>query len=403
MTATTSAEEPLAVLVVDDEPQVVEHLSAGLELLGYPARRAGSAAEAIERLAQDPAIAVVITDIRMPGGDGLSLAQDILRGKRDGSPIQVVLITGHATLDDATAALRAGVSDMLRKPFRLAEAAAAVEKAMQAARAERAAARTRADESARIAGLERDRDALAGRLDQALARLGTVATADTKVSAHIRHEASAISHALRTPLNAISGGAELMAYTGAGGFEGNLQLLRGGVLQAVRAIELVEELYRTEAQPGDLPRSRVVLPTAVRSALAPLGGMIGERQLLVQVDAPEPEMALDVPAETVRRILAHVLEAAIDWSSPGSTLSVRLGREAQDGVPHCVVTVASAQPGAAPPTLGAGTAPAGSALSRTQEDLHFAISRRLITGLGGSLASGNDGDRAMAIRLALPG
>lgn len=400
---TVPAADALAVLVVDDEPQVVEHLSAGLELMGYATRRAGSAAEAMMRLAEDAAIGVVITDIRMPGGDGLSLAQDILRGKRGGSPVQVVLITGHATLDDATAALRAGVSDMLRKPFRLAEAAAAVDKAMQAARAERSAARIRADESARIAGLERDRDALAARLDQALARLGTVATVDTRVSEHIRHEASAISHALRTPLNAISGGAELMAFTGAGGFEGNLRMLRGGVLQAIRAIELVEELYRTESQPGDLPRSRVVLPAALSDTLSVLAGLVADKALTVQVDASEPDIALDAPMETLRRILAHVLEAAVDWSCESGTLSVRLSREVQDGTPHCVVVVASAPPGAAPPTLDVGATGSGSVLSRTQEDLHFAIARRLIAGLGGTLVSRNDGARAMAIRLALPG
>jgi CheY-like chemotaxis protein len=401
MTGSSAPGEPLSVLVVDDEPQVVEHLSAGLELLGYATCRAASAAEAMARLAGDPRIAVVITDIRMPGGDGLSLAQDILQGNRAASPIQVVLITGHATLDDATTALRAGVSDMLRKPFRLAEAAAAVEKAMKAARAERAAAAARIAESARIAALEHDRNALAARLDEALGRLSTVAAADAGVSDHIRHEAIAISHALRTPLNAISGGAELMAHTGGGGFESNLQLLRGGVQQAVRAIELVEELYRAEKPQPAQPRTEVSLSEVVRTLRVGLAEPLAEKKLELRLDLPEPPVTLHAPLATVQAVLVHALEAAIDWSMPGSTIALGISTLAEDGMTWAVVTVASAQPGATPP-IGRGPDSGGSVLSRTQEDLHFAIARRLVTAIGGRVHSWNDGHQAMAIRVALP-
>ena len=393
----------LAVLVVDDEPSVVEHLCAGLELRGFRTRSATSAAEALAQIGRDPDIGVVMTDIRMPGQDGLSLAQDILQGQRAGSPIQVVLISGHATLDHATAAVRLGVSDMLLKPFRLLDAVNAVGKAMQTARDERAAARSRATEAARLAALEGDRDALVARLDEAVARLGRVDGTDTSLGERIRREAHAVSHALRTPLNAIAGGADLMFFAGTGASADSLELVRDGVQAAIKAVELVEELYQAEQPVAAAARDMVQLGDAVREAAVPLEASLAAKHLGFAVEDAARPPAMHLPVAILRRILSHALEAAIDWSAPGSTVVASVRQVPEHGAAWGVVTFASAAPGLSPPDWdGAGADAHGTALSRTQEDLHFAIAGRLAAHLGGRVASRNDGRGAMVIRIALP-
>jgi len=96
---------------------------------------AGSSSEALSLLHESPDIAVVVTDIRMPHGTGLELAQSVLRARKGAMATEVILITGHATTDDVTEAVRLGACDFLHKPFRLAEVERAVRKASQRAQA----------------------------------------------------------------------------------------------------------------------------------------------------------------------------------------------------------------------------------------------------------------------------
>jgi DNA-binding NtrC family response regulator len=101
------------VLVVDDEPNVRKVLGALLEQAGYHATRAASAEEALALVrAQDPD--VVISDLKMPGLDGLGL----LRRLKEGFPeIPVILLTAHGTIEGAVEAMKHGALDFLTKPF----------------------------------------------------------------------------------------------------------------------------------------------------------------------------------------------------------------------------------------------------------------------------------------------
>ncbi len=73
-------------------------------------------------------VSVVVTDLRMPGGDGI----DVLTFVRERSPsTQVVLVTGYATVESAVDALKQGAFDYLRKPFETVELRCTVERALQ--------------------------------------------------------------------------------------------------------------------------------------------------------------------------------------------------------------------------------------------------------------------------------
>jgi two-component system response regulator PilR (NtrC family) len=105
---------PRSILVVDDEPAVRDTLQWCLEDAGYHVDAVASGEQALHHLRAEPSD-VVITDLVMPGIDGLEL----LGQARILSPrTPVMLMTGYATVETAVEALRRGAADYIFKPFR---------------------------------------------------------------------------------------------------------------------------------------------------------------------------------------------------------------------------------------------------------------------------------------------
>jgi DNA-binding NtrC family response regulator len=106
---------PGALLIVDDDATVRESLGEALSEAGYDVRTAEDAARALAALATR-APDVVLTDVRMPGLDGLEL----LRLLRERSPgVQVILMTAYDDMPTVAAAMRQGATDFLVKPLHL--------------------------------------------------------------------------------------------------------------------------------------------------------------------------------------------------------------------------------------------------------------------------------------------
>jgi putative two-component system response regulator len=116
------------VLCVDDEPVILQILKRLLEVQGFEPVTCGDPTAAIA-LFDESAFDVVITDIHMPGMDGLALMK-LLRERAPELPVMVV--TGHGTVDTAIQALREGASGMLVKPFTGEELLSEVRRALAA-------------------------------------------------------------------------------------------------------------------------------------------------------------------------------------------------------------------------------------------------------------------------------
>ncbi len=101
------------ILVVDDDEDILRLLSIRLRARGFRVSTAASAEEALARIAVDPPRAVV-SDVRLPGRDGLALFEEI-RSTRPTLP--VILLTAHGTIPDAVNATSRGVFGYLTKPF----------------------------------------------------------------------------------------------------------------------------------------------------------------------------------------------------------------------------------------------------------------------------------------------
>jgi putative nucleotidyltransferase with HDIG domain len=114
------------LLVVDDEPSIREILAEGLEGYGFPVRMASSAAEAFDAV-REGGIDLVLSDIDMPGGNGIDLLK---RLKAFAPDLDVIMVTGVVDVDIAMASIRDGASDYVTKPFNLEEVRIAVEQAL---------------------------------------------------------------------------------------------------------------------------------------------------------------------------------------------------------------------------------------------------------------------------------
>ncbi len=100
------------VLLVDDEEDFVEALSARLEARGLHVDVAASGQQALEKIG-GKRFDVVIMDLSMPGMDGIETLQQM---RQDNPEIQVVLLTGHGSLQKGIEAMKLGAMDFLEKP-----------------------------------------------------------------------------------------------------------------------------------------------------------------------------------------------------------------------------------------------------------------------------------------------
>jgi two-component system OmpR family response regulator len=113
----TSGDEPVRVLVVDDEPDLADMVATTLRFDGCRTATAGDADEAM-RIAREFRPDIAILDIMLPGQDGVTLLSR-LRSEHAGLP--VVLLTARGETRDRIAGLRAGADDYVTKPFSLEE------------------------------------------------------------------------------------------------------------------------------------------------------------------------------------------------------------------------------------------------------------------------------------------
>ena len=104
------------VLVVDDEEEFRELTVKRLKKRGLDAEAAPSGEEALETLAKDKTVDVVLLDVKMPGIDGI----ETLRQIRAQHPlIEVILLTGHASVDSGIEGMKLGAFDYLMKPIEM--------------------------------------------------------------------------------------------------------------------------------------------------------------------------------------------------------------------------------------------------------------------------------------------
>ncbi len=117
--------EAMRMMLVDDEERYLKTTKKLLARKGYDVLTASGGAEALGRLKVEK-VHVVILDVKMPGMGGIATLKEI---KRQFPMIEVIMLTGHATVESAIDGLKSGATDYLMKPADIEEIVSKAEKA----------------------------------------------------------------------------------------------------------------------------------------------------------------------------------------------------------------------------------------------------------------------------------
>jgi len=115
------------ILIVDDEPDIVEVMVTRLEAMGFYAVGFTRAPKALDALRKED-FSVLITDLKMPDMDGMEVLSE---AKKIDPDIEVIIFTAYGSIEGAVQAIKEGAHDYLVKPFEPMELAAKIEKALE--------------------------------------------------------------------------------------------------------------------------------------------------------------------------------------------------------------------------------------------------------------------------------
>lgn len=318
--------EGARLLVVDDEESLRITTAAILEAEGYAVETAASGNEAVALLERDE-YDLVLTDLHMEGGDGLSVLAEIRRR----APLTIsVVLTGFASVESAIAALQQGAYDYLIKPCDIDEMKHTIRRGVEHRRLMLAEQHARANLESLNRELERrvaERTAELTRLNDDLAEANRVKDIFL----------ATLSHELRTPLTPIIGW---------------IRLLRGEHLTspiATQALDTIERNALLQSRLIDdlLDISRIAtgklsfepvpadLNEAVASAIETVRGAASSRQ--VELDVSLAPVSLTVLGEPVRiqQIVWNLLSNAIKFSEPSGR--VKVSTEGSNGEARVVI------------------------------------------------------------------
>ncbi len=183
------------VLVVDDEASLRVLLTKALGRAGFECREAASAEKALALIesADAPEFDLIISDISMPGMDGIELLKTV---KKDRPDIHFIIMTGYASDYSYVDIMDAGASDYMTKPFNINSTLARIKRISR--------------EKQHLVDLESANEKLRHSMDKA-ARLAKQAEEASKAKTFFL---AAMSHEIRTPLNGIMGYTDMLMDTG---------------------------------------------------------------------------------------------------------------------------------------------------------------------------------------------
>lgn len=286
----------IVILVVDDELVIRDLCSKGLR--NYRILQAGSPQEALACYAAEP-VDMVLTDVQMPGGNGIDLLREI---KRNDPNAVVLIMTGFGDKETVLEALRADADDFIQKPVNLLQLQTAIEKAL--------GRRALKEELAAMHSL----DSLKGAF------------------------LSLVSHKLKTPLTSLSLGLEELER-----YASRLHPTEACHLRLVSMREDLEALsclmtslvrmHQALGVAGGEP-ARVDLTEVVKSAAESVQRVSAKRNMTLLLEL-ETSAAVLGNRDRLMFALQQILENAFKFSSDGAAVAIRLTRAGD----HAEITI----------------------------------------------------------------
>ena len=286
------------VLLVDDNPSLVDNLRETLEDEGYAVATAGAVAQALKEAAAGFDVALV--DLKLPDGDGTALTERLRREHPDAS---IVMLTGNATVETAVAAVRAGAFAYLVKPCSTPDLLLTLEQALRQVR------------------LQAEKRELARRASVAekLAAVGTMT--------------AGLSHEIRNPLNAAA--LQLVV------LERRVRkLARGNQASLLEPLQLVrDEIARLEhllqdflqfARPRELSTVPLELEPLIAAVTDLLVGEAERRGVRLERELPPDLPRVQGEDERLRQVVMNLALNALEATPKGGQVRIVARKRPED-------------------------------------------------------------------------
>lgn len=354
------------ILVIDDEPDILENIIDLLEANAYQTLAASDPEQGID-LAQAHQPDLIICDVMMPGVNG----HEVLRQIRKNTPLQTVpfmFLTAKSTSNDVRDGMSMGADDYLLKPFRASELLEAVD--------------------VRLKRRETFEQHRRWHLDE------------------LRHNMSAaLPHELRTPLAAIQGYAEVLRSDWRQLPEAEGQAMLDEILSATDRLKRLSENYalyvELETQPDARQVSGKPAPVASASLLDDVAHRLAaDHSREEDLDCAIEPTQLAVDQRHMCRLVAEIIDNAFKFSDMGSPVAVR-GHEHPDGYHIRVVDRGWGMRTEQVKRLGAFVQFNRAHHEQQGVGLGLAVAHRIVQHSGGELdiASTKDAGTTVAVRL----
>ncbi len=344
------------ILIVDDEVDIVSEIVEQLEDEGLKCVTAFNAAQALDMVREDTEIGIVVTDIRMPGMDGLEMARCLNNDYGDKRDLFVIVVTGHAGMKEAIEALQLGAEDFLTKPISPDHLLHSVRRAGEMIHL-RANDRFYQDhlesevvrkttEAGHLATDLVDRnnelDQKNQELTEARIELENKVVERTRELQIAKIEAESaniakseflavMSHELRTPINAISGFSEMMAgeYFGSLGSDKYKEYANDIISSSNHLLSLINDildLSAIEAGQKTLTKEKLDIKDVIE-ACSPIITVAAKRKnITYSIDAEDNLPLLHADQRAIKQILVNLLYNSVKFTPENGKidLSVKL-------------------------------------------------------------------------------
>lgn len=284
------SELPRKVLLVDDEPSILSALRRRLSG-DYGVETAVSGADGLALLARDPAIAVVVADMQMPGMNGV---QFLTRVKAEHPCVRRLMLTGNSDQETAIAAINDGdVMRFLRKPCEIDVLRGALDAAL-------------ADHAFSLAPIQAE-------------AIGNDRAAEAR-DAFL----SMMNHELRTPLHQIIGFAGILEAAGAddGDRLQHLQQIQASSEHMLSLVNRMLEYSRLKSACVDRLDATFDLIAVAQDTVEQLKRVADSKSVSVSIDAIRRKVMVSGIADEVRLALRELLSNAIRFTAAGGHVSV---------------------------------------------------------------------------------
>jgi len=288
---TTAQAQKTRILVVDDARVILSFYQKGLSRLGYDVSVADSALKALELIEKED-FDIVITDINMELMDGIELLETI---KRDYPHIEVIMMTGFATVENAIRSLKKGAYDFLLKPVKLDQVRQVVKHCEEKIR-----------------------------MSQEVKQLRMVNERLREVKEMKDRFIAITSHELRTPVTHIKSYLEFLEDPAFSKEEKKefLEIVKKSVDDLERVVNTMYAVSQVEG--GELPlnRENVRVDELVSDAIRQLTLELRDRELKIEHKAPSSLEPIPVDAFQIKKVIMEILNNAIRFTPDGGRITI---------------------------------------------------------------------------------